>query len=81
MNERKVSRFWEWSNIMITIDVTDEMEIKTEKNKTPKSRLSDIIWWGIWKNGKGTINPKPQDLTYLGQITTQVEINNGKWRI
>jgi hypothetical protein len=66
---------------MITIDVTDELEIKNEKNLTPTRRLSDIIWWGIWKNGNGKNIPKPQDWTCLGQITTQVEINNGKWSI
>jgi hypothetical protein len=66
---------------MITIDITDELEIKTEKNKTLKRRLSDIIWWGIWKNGNGKTNPKPDEITYLGQITTQIEINNGKWRV
>ncbi len=66
---------------MITIDVTDELEIKTEKNMTPKRRLSDLIWWGIWKNNNGNHHSNPQELTYLGQITTQIEINNGKWSV
>jgi hypothetical protein len=66
---------------MITIDVTDELEIKNEKNMTPKRRLSDIIWWGIWKNKNGTIHPNPQESIYLGQITLLGEINNGKWRV
>jgi len=66
---------------MITIDVTDELEIKNETMKIPRFRLSDLIWWGIWKNGNGVISPKPQETIYLGQITLQSEINDGKWRI
>jgi hypothetical protein len=50
---------------MITIDVTDELETKNEKNSTPRIRLSDIIWWGIWKNGHGVINPKSPESIFL----------------
>ncbi|MBN1535870.1 MAG: hypothetical protein JW908_03980 [Anaerolineales bacterium] len=66
---------------MITIDVTDELETKTENDKIPKRRLCDIIWWGFWKNGHNTSHPKAEELIFLGQITLQGEIHNGKWRV
>lgn len=66
---------------MITIDVTDELETKNEKNSTPRISLSDIIWWGIWKNGHGVTNPKSPESIFLGQITLQHEIDTGKWRV
>lgn len=66
---------------MITIDVIDELETKTEKTKTPKRRLNEIIWWGMWKINNHSSHCEPQAMIDLSNLAKLDEININKWRI
>lgn len=66
---------------MITIDVIDELETKTEKTKAPKRRLNKIIWWGIWKINNHTSHAEQQAMIDLSNLAKLDEININKWRI
>lgn len=66
---------------MITIDVIDELVTKTETTKTPKRRLNEIIWWGIWKNNNHSSHTEPQAIIDLLNLAKLDEITINKWRI
>ncbi len=66
---------------MITIDVIDELETKTERPMNPKTRMIDKIWWGIWNHNNQLAQSRQQKMIDLAQIMRLDESNIGKWRV